>query len=134
MRSPASIWSRIASWSASGMPNSMPMVRIGIWAPRCVMKSNPSSPTSGSRVMAQNSRTFGSMAPIFRGVNTRDSRPRCRSCSGGSSKMNVPGGISMSALMSSSNEPFAELYVRGFFNPSSTSSKRLSAKKSYFSL
>ena len=31
-------------------------------------------------------------------------------CSGGSSKMNTPGGISMSALMSSRMPPFAELY------------------------
>ncbi len=34
---------------ASGMPSSMPMVRIGIWAPRSAMKSNPPAPTSGSR-------------------------------------------------------------------------------------
>ena len=31
---PASRRSRIASWSCSGMPSSMPIVRIGIWAPR----------------------------------------------------------------------------------------------------
>ena len=37
-------------------------------------------PTSGSRVRAQNSRTFGSIASIAFGVNTRDIRLRCRSC------------------------------------------------------
>ena len=55
------------------------MVRMGIWAPRSRMKSNPPAPTSGSRQRAQNSRTFGSMAFILRGVNTRDSSPRWRS-------------------------------------------------------
>ena len=101
--------SRIASWSCSGMPSSMPIVRIGIWAPRSAMKSKPPLPTSGSRLRAQNSRTLGSMAAILRGVNTRDSRPRWRSWSGGSSKMIDPGGISMPLLMSSRIVPLAEL-------------------------
>ena len=69
------------------------------------MKSKPSSPTSGSSVRAQNSRTFGSMASIFFGVNTRDSRPRWMSWIGGSSNSMMPGGISMSALMSSRIDP-----------------------------
>ena len=43
------------------------------------------------------------------GVNTRDSRPRCRSWFGGSSKMIDPGGISMPLLMISSSVPLAEL-------------------------
>ena len=73
------------------------------------MKSNPPVPTSGSRLRAQNSRTFGSIAVIFFGVNTRESRPRWRSWRGGSSKMIEPGGISMSLLMSSSSVPLAEL-------------------------
>ena len=73
------------------------------------MKSKPPLPTSGSRLRAQNSRTFGSMAFILRGVNTRDSRLRCTSWPGGSSKMMDPGGISMFALMSSRRVPFAEL-------------------------
>ena len=51
-------------------------MRMGICAPRSRMKSNPPVPTSGSRLRAQNSRIFGSIAAIFRGVNTRDSRPR----------------------------------------------------------
>ena len=73
------------------------------------MKSNPPAPTSGSRLRAQNSRTFGSIALIFRGVKTRESRPRCKSCPGGSSKMIEPGGISMPLLISSRTVPFAEL-------------------------
>ena len=85
------------------------MVRMGIWAPRSAMKSNPPAPTSGSRLRAQNSRTLGSRAFIFRGVKTRESRPRCMSWHGGSSKMIDPGGISMSPLMSSSRVPLAEL-------------------------
>ena len=50
----------------------------------------------GSR--AQNSRTCGSSAFIFLGVNTRDSSPRCTVWIGGSSKMMTPGGISMFGL------------------------------------
>ena len=73
------------------------------------MKSKPPVPTSGSRLRAQNSRTFGSMAFIFFGVNTRESRPRCRSWPGGSSKMIEPGGISMPLLISSRMVPLAEL-------------------------
>ena len=38
----ASTESRIASWSCSGMPSSMPITRIGICAPRSATKSNPS--------------------------------------------------------------------------------------------
>ena len=63
-------------------------------APRSVTKSKRPEPTSGSRVRAQNSRTFGSMAFIAFGVNTRDIRPRCTSCSGGSSMRIIPGGRS----------------------------------------
>ena len=73
------------------------------------MKSNPPEPTSGSRLRAQNSRTLGSMAFIFRGVKTRESRPRWMSWAGGSSKMIDPGGISKSLLISSRRVPLAEL-------------------------
>ncbi len=106
---PSSIRSRSASWSSSGMPRSMPIVRIGMKAPRSWMKSKPPEPTRGSRVVAQNSRIFGSMAAIRRGVNTRERRPRCSSWVGGSSKMIEPGGTSMSAFSSSSTVPRAEL-------------------------
>ena len=57
--------------------------------------SNRSVPTSGSRQRTQNSRTWSSSAVIRRGVNTRDIRPRCIVCSGGSSNMTTPGGSSM---------------------------------------
>ena len=40
----ASECSRIASWSSSGMPSSMPITRIGICAPRSATKSNRSAP------------------------------------------------------------------------------------------
>ena len=91
------------------------------------MKSNRPAPTSGSSRVPQNSRIFGSSPLIRRGVNTRDSRPRCTSCAGGSSKMIDPGGISMSALMSSSSVPRAELYVRQSTSAFSQSSNRLTA-------
>ncbi len=98
------------------------------------MKSKPPLPTSGSSVRAQNSRTFGSIAPTRRGVNTRESSPRWRSWAGGSSMMNTPGGISIPLRMTSSTLPFAELYVFQSTDARWTSSKRLSAKKSYRSL
>ena len=80
VRSVVSTPSRIASWSASGMPNSMPITRIGICAPKSAMRSNSSRPTRGSRLRAQNSRIFGSSAATRRGVNTRESRLRCTVC------------------------------------------------------
>ena len=103
------------------------MVRIGIWAPRSATKSKPPAPTSGSRAWAQNSRTFGSRASIFLGVKTRESRPRWAVCWGGSSKMTMPGGNSMSALMNSSTAPLAELKVSRSTRPRWTSSNRLTA-------
>ena len=126
--------SRIASWSCSGMPSSMPMVRIGICAPRSAMKSNPPEPTSGSRLLAQNARTLGSSSAMRRGVKMRDSSERCTSWVGGSSNRMLPGGISAPCLMISSTEPRPERYVRQSMEHRSTSSKRLNAQKSYFSL
>ncbi len=73
------------------------------------MKSKRPAPTRGSRLCAQNSRIFGSSAFIFFGVNTRDSRPRCMVWIGGSSKRMTPGGISMSALISSRIAPRPEM-------------------------
>ena len=124
----------MASWSCSGMPSSMPITRMGIWAPRSAMKSNPPLPTSGSRLRAQNSRTWPSRASIFLGVNTRDITLRWMSWMGGSSKRTMPGGISMPALMSSRMEPLPDRYVSQSTRPFSTSSKRLSAQKSCLSL
>jgi hypothetical protein len=48
--------------------------------------------------------------------------------------MNMPGGIWMSAFSISSTVPRAELNVRQSTRAFSQSSKRLRAKKSYFSL
>ena len=87
----------------------MPIVSIGICAPRSRTKSNPPVPTSGSRLRAQNSRIWGSMAATRRGVKTRESRLRWTSWSGGSSKMIMPGGISMSLRISSRSVPLPEM-------------------------
>ena len=124
---PSSSVSRMASWSCSGMPSSMPITRIGIWAPRSPMKSKPPLPTSGSRLRAQNSRTWPSRASIFLGVKTRDITLRWMSWMGGSSMRTMPGGISMPALMSSRVEPLPDRYVSQSTRPFSTSSNRLSA-------
>ena len=105
----ASTWSRTASWSLSGMPRSMLITCIGIRAPRSAMKSKWSSPMSGSRLVAQNSRIFGSSSATRRGVKARESRRRWMVCVGGSSKMMTPGGISMSALISSMIPPLPEM-------------------------
>ena len=91
------------------------------------MKSNPPASTSGSRLRAQNSRTFGSSAATLRGVNTRDSNPRWMSWVGGSSKMIEPYGISIPLLMISRTVPLLEMYVRQSTDARSTSSNRLSA-------
>ena len=48
--------------------------------------------------------------------------------------MNTPDGISMSILINSRMPPSAELKVPGSFSTVSTSSKRLTAKKSCSSL
>ena len=85
------------------------MTRIGICAPRSAMKSKPPEPTSGSRLWAQNSRIFGSSSATRRGVKARDRRRRWMVWVGGSSKMMTPGGMSMSALMTSRMAPFPEM-------------------------
>ena len=109
VRIAASTWSRTASWSCSGIPSSMLITRIGIWAPRSATKSNRPAPISGSRLSAQNSRIFGSSACIFLGVKTRETSPRCTVCSGGSSKMKTPDGNGMFALISSRIPPRPEM-------------------------
>jgi hypothetical protein len=89
------------------------MVRIGISAARSAMKSNPPSATSGSRVAAQNARTWGSIAFIRIGLKTRLSKPRWTEWAGGSSNRMMPGGIStpscFTAWMTSSTEPLPEM-------------------------
>ncbi len=102
-------------------------MRIGICAPRSLTKSNRPPATSGSRLRAQNSRTFDSSSFIFLGVKTRDSSPRWMSWIGGSSKRISPGGSSTFALMISRMSLRPELNVSQSIRPCSTSSKRLNA-------
>ena len=97
-------------------------------------KSNELRPSSSSSRCAQKSRTIGSMASIARGVNTRDSTWRWIVWLGSCSWMSVPGGISMSALMMSRSTPFSLLKVSLSISAASTSSKRVTAQKSYCSL
>ena len=93
------------------MPSSELITFIGICAPKSVMKSNRSVPTSGSRLCVQNSRILGSSALILRGVNIRARSLRWTSWMGGSSKITVPGRISILALINSTIAPRAELKV-----------------------
>ena len=94
----------------------------------------PSAPTSGSRLRAQNSRICGSSAATRFGENTRDISRRWMVCTGGSSKMSTPEGMSMLALISSMMPPRPEMNVLLSRRPRSTSSNRLRAKKSWGSL
>ncbi len=109
VRNVESTWSRMASWSPSGIPSSKPMVRIGICAPSSAMRSKPPEPTSGSRLRAQNSRILPSSSFTRRAVKARDSRRRWMVWVGGSSKMRMPGGISIPALISSRIAPRPEM-------------------------
>ena len=83
----------------------MPMVFIGMTAPRWRMKSKRPSPTSGSSVSAQKRRTCGSISSIRLGVKTRLNSPRWRSCSGGSSQRMFPRMGGPPLLITSSTEP-----------------------------
>ena len=74
------------------------------------------------------------MASIALGVNTRDSTPRWIVWLGSCSWMSVPGGISMSDLMMSRITPFSLEKVSLSISAASTSSKRVTAQKSYCSL
>ena len=81
---------------ASGMPSSMPIVRIGIWAPRSAMKSKP--PRADERVEAAGAelahlRLDG--VHLLRGEHPGE-QPAVEVVAGGSSKMIEPGGISTS--------------------------------------
>ena len=99
------------------------------------MKSNPPAPTSGSSVRAQNSRTFGSIAFIFFGVNTRRQQAAVhvvdrRVLEEDDARRDLDVGLDQledRAPAGAGTSPSRRA-------PRSTSSKRLSAKKSYFSL
>ena len=97
----ASLASRTAICSDSGMPSSIPITRIGIIEASSAMMSNPSEPTSGSRQLTQYRRIWSSMAAIRRGVKTRDISPRSIVCMGGSSNIITPLGMSKSDFTSS---------------------------------
>ena len=97
------------------------MVFIGSSAPRSRTKSNRSPPASGSRQATQKARTLSSSALIFFGMNARDTSARWMVCSGGSSLMNTPGGITGSALTTSRMSPLAELSCSGSRRAASTS-------------
>ena len=116
------------------MPSSIPKTLIGTNSANSVTTSNESRPTSSSRRCAQKLRTWGSIANIARGVNTRDSNWRWIAWLGSCSWISVPGGISMSALTMSSRTPFSLLNVFLSMSAASTSAKRLTAQKSYRSL
>ena len=103
------------------------MTRVGTCSPRSATKSKPPAPTSGSSSRAQYCRISGSSAPIRRGVNIRESRDRWIPWTGGSSKINVPGGISKSPFRRSSVTPLREMNVSRFSRVRSMSSNRLSA-------
>jgi hypothetical protein len=130
VRNVLSAWSRIADWSDSGIPRSMPMTRIGISAPRSLTKSNRSVPTSGSRHETQYARTWSSSAFIRRGVKTRDISPRCVVWTGGSSQRITPLGTSMFALTISRMSPREDDIVRQSTSACSTSAWRDSAHTS----
>ena len=70
------------------------MTFIGSIVASSSMMSNPLEPTRGSRQSMQYWRTWSSSSAIRRGVNTRDRRPRCSVCVGGSSNMMTPPGRS----------------------------------------
>ena len=59
----------------------------------------------------QNSRICGSRAATRFGENTRDISRRWMVCTGGSSKMSTPEGISMLARISSMMPPRPEMKV-----------------------
>ena len=77
------------------------MTRIGIIDASSATMSNPSEPTCGSRQLTQNWRIWSSISAIRRGVNTRLIKPRNMVCTGGSSNIITPLGMSNSELTSS---------------------------------
>jgi hypothetical protein len=76
------------------MPSSIPIVRIGICAPRSATKSNRPAPTSGRGCGAELA-DLGSSAATFRGVNTRDNKLRWIGVYGRVLEDEHPGGISI---------------------------------------
>ncbi len=112
----------------------MPITRIGIIEASSEMMSKPSEPTCGSRQLTQNALIWSSISAIRRGVNTRPISPRNMVCTGGSSNIITPLGMSNSELTSS------RMSLRLLENVSqsaiafSTSACREIAQNRYFSL
>ena len=77
-----------------GCPSSMPITRIGICAPRSATKSNRSVPTSGSRYVARRTRGSSARGRSSSWGEDPGEQSRWTLCSGGSSKIKAPCGIS----------------------------------------
>jgi hypothetical protein len=78
----------------------------------------------------QNRRIWSSISAIRRGVNTRDIRPRSMLCTGGSSNIITPSGMSKSDWTSSRMSLREFENVCQFDSASSTSACREMAQKS----
>ena len=85
--------SRRAAWSFLGMPTSIPMTCTGSFSEKSFMKSKLSRPSISSTISVHTWRIWASRPLTARGVNRRETMPRCRVCSGGSSLMNIPGTL-----------------------------------------
>ena len=125
----ASLASRTAIWSDSGIPSSMPITRIGIIDASSATMSKPSEPTCGSRQLTQNCRIWSSISAIRRGVKTRPISPRNMVCTGGSSNIITPLGMSKSDLTSSRMSLRELENVSQFASAFSTSACREIAQK-----
>jgi len=112
----------------------MPITRIGIIAASSATMSNPSEPTCGSRQLTQNRRIWSSISAILRGVNTRPISPRSMVCTGGSSNIITPLGMSKSELTSSRMSLRELENVSQFDSARSTSWYREIAQNRYRSL
>ncbi|GAB4724745.1 hypothetical protein MOKP126_43530 [Mycobacterium avium subsp. hominissuis] len=130
----ASLASRTETCSDSGIPNNIPITRIGIIDASSAMMSKLEEPTSGSRHRMQYCRIWSSSAAIRRGVNTRDIRPRSTVCSGGSWNIMTPPGMSNFDWISSRMSLRRLENTCQFASARSTSECRDSAQKSYRSL
>ena len=112
----------------------MPITRIGIIEASSATMSKPSEPTCGSRQLTQNRRIWSSISAIRRGVNTRLISPRNMVCTGGSSNIITPLGMSKSEFTSSRMSLRELENVSQFATAVSTSECREIAQKRYLSL
>ena len=110
------------------------MTSIGSGVEKSATKSPPPSAASGASSFCASMRTNGSSAATRRGVKTRLTSLRRRSCRGGSMKIII--GVSSRCAGSSFSRinPPTELYVCQSRNAPMTSWKREMAQKSIASL